>query len=220
MNVYVVVEGKSEKIVYSKWIPHVNPRLHEVEHISDLTNDTFVIVQGGGMPQYFEVIEAAIDDINSVRNIDRLVICVDSEDMTYQEKLLEVSSFVQPLSCQARVHIVIQHFCFEAWALGNHRAMPVTVHSANLRKFKQHFDVSKRDPELLTPLPVSELNRAQSASSYLRALLNAKWPHIATYIKGRNAGPVAHESYLRNLQLRRERTNHIPSFAQFVNAFT
>jgi hypothetical protein len=220
MNLYVVVEGKSEKLVYSEWIPHINPLLIEVQHVADVTNNSFVIVQGGGMPQYFDVIEAAIADINDLRNIDRLVVCVDSEDMTRQEKFDEVSSFIQSFTCHSRVHVVIQHFCFESWALANNRAMPSTVRSLTLKRFKAHFDVTKRDPELLLPLPDSELNRAQTAHSYLRAMLNAKWPHISAYVKGRDAGPVAHDSYLRNLRLRRTNTGHIPSFDNLIAAFS
>jgi hypothetical protein len=220
MNLYVVVEGLTEKTVYSEWIPQLNPLLHEVDHVADVTNNTFVIVQGGGMPQYYDLIASAIEDINSLHTFDRFVICVDSEDMTYADKLAEIVAFIKPLNCSVSVHIVVQHFCFEAWALGNHRAMPLSIHDPKLVQLKKHFDVSKRDPELLTPVPDSDLNRAQTAHGYLRAMLRAKWPHGSRYTKGRNAGPVAHTTYLRNLRLRIQNTKHIASFDHLVKAFS
>ncbi len=87
MNVYVVVEGKGDRIVYRSWIPLVNPDLRSVDSISEVTRDNFYIVSGMGYPHYFEIIDNAISDVNSPGSFDRLVVSVDSEDMNCEENI-------------------------------------------------------------------------------------------------------------------------------------
>src|SRR4030042_4720649 len=98
MNIHIVVEGvKGAAKVYETWVPLVNPRLTYVSHISELLNDNFSIVGGGGYPQYLGIIDDAIDDVNNFRNIQRLVIGVDSEEFSYQEKYREIEDHISSL---------------------------------------------------------------------------------------------------------------------------
>jgi len=99
MNIHVVVEGViGESRVYRHWIPLVNPSLSYVRHISLVRSNNFSIVAGGCYPNYYKRIEAAIQDVNTLNTIDRLVVAVDSEDKSYQVKLNDVQSFIQSLS--------------------------------------------------------------------------------------------------------------------------
>ncbi|MCD4743977.1 MAG: hypothetical protein K8R67_16060 [Desulfobacteraceae bacterium] len=96
MNVFIVVEGEiGERYVYEKWIPLINPKLSVVNSIFDIKNDNFAIIAGMGYPNYFDVIKSAIDDINGVNNIDRLVIAIDSEEMSFDDKLKEVEDYLK-----------------------------------------------------------------------------------------------------------------------------
>ena len=120
MNIYLVVEGRvGEKLVYGYWVPLVNQSLKVVDSIEDVTEDCLYIISGGGYPNYFEVISAAIEDVTSGGLFNRLVIAIDSEEMTYEDKRTEIQSFVDVHNIQFDCRIVIQHFCLETWALGN-----------------------------------------------------------------------------------------------------
>ena len=217
MNVYVVVEGPTEKHVYTRWIPLANPSLKYVEHPSLAQSDNFCIVSSMGYPVYFQVIDDAIQDVSASLVFDRLVVLVDSHDQTLGEKNAEIDKFLATKRCTVQVLIVIQHFCFEAWALGNRRLIRPSPTTQVLRTYKRIYDVRANDPELLPPYPPKSWNRSQFAASYLRAAFNEKHRNL-TYSKGQPEF-VAHPKYFEQLKLRRRDTGHIPSFASFLKAF-
>ena len=76
-----VVRKLGERYVYEKWIPFVKPTISKVDTIFDIVSNNFAIIAGGEYPNYFDVIEAALDDVNNTGNIDRLVIAIDSEEL-------------------------------------------------------------------------------------------------------------------------------------------
>ena len=218
MNIYVVVEGEvGERYVYEKWIPFVNPEMSRVATIFDIANNHFAIIAGGGYPNYFDVIAAAIEDVNSVGNIDRLVIAIDSEEMSFEGKYDEVSEFIRDKLCSSPIFIVIQHFCLETWALGNKRVGPRNPLSPIVRKYKTVFNVLERDPELLPPYLPEGLNRSQFAERYLRAMLNDRYRNL-TYAK-RNPTALLYKTYFTEVKKRLETTGHIASFQTFLDAF-
>lgn len=217
MNVYVVTEGIAEQKVYVEWIPLINDRLVQVTDLDQVVQDTFYLVSGNGYPSYFEMISNAIEDVNRYTAFSRLVVSVDSEDMTREEKLAEVEEFVSDKGCRVEVVIVVQHFCFEAWALGNRKIVRPNTQSVRLKRFRQIHDVRTRDPELLPPLDEDELTRAQFAAKYLRAALNDKHRNL-TYTK-KDPAALKNPKYLEQLRLRLQETGHIRSFEDFLNAF-
>lgn len=217
MNIAVVTEGRGDKKIYKSWIPLVNPDITYVDHIIDIFTDNFAIVSAFGYPSYFDVILGVIDDVNSHGSIDRVVIGVDSEEFTLQQKQAEMSTFLACISCSTPILVVYQHFCIETWALGNRRACPANPSHEPLSTFKRFFDVRTSDPELLTPYPPLGNNRAQFAETYLKAMLHARSPHT-TYIKSRPK-PLLHHTYFRQILRRHQATTHIASFAFFLDAF-
>jgi len=99
MNYYIVVEGKKvEPAVYNKWISYLNPKLHPISHISEFKEDDYLIFPGYGYPFYFEVINNAIQDVLGNPIIDYLIIAIDSEEMTYEEKYQEIQDFISDKS--------------------------------------------------------------------------------------------------------------------------
>jgi len=218
MNVYVVVEGKTEKPVYKVWIPLVNSNLTYVNDIYDIERNNFSIISAKGYPEYYnKIIRDAIQDVNEVGNIDRLVISVDSEENSREEKFEEVNSFLRDLQCVAPIIIVIQHFCIETWALGNRRIVRKNPQNQTLRKYRGIFDVLLNDPELLPRLPSENLNRAQFAFKYLKVILNERYPNI-TFTK-RRPYPLCHSTYFSEVSSRYYDTQHIASFSDFLGAF-
>ena len=218
MNLYVVVEGEvGEKYVYQNWIPFVNPILRYVHHVSMITDNNFAIISGGGFPNYFDVIEAAIDDVNSYDHIDRLVVAIDSEDLSYSEKLSEMNQHLLSVRCNAETRVIIQHFCLEAWALGNRLIMRPNPQCPKLIEYKRFYNVRSSDPELLPAYEKEQLNRAQFAEIYLRKALNDKFRNL-TYTKG-NPEALLHFKYFQRVKERYEQTDHIRSFNDFLSAF-
>jgi hypothetical protein len=217
MNIYVVVEGRAEKKIYKSWIPLVNPNLSFVDHISSVSNNNFIIVTGGGYPQYFSVIDSAISDVNDTNLFGRLVISIDSEDMTHEEKRSEVLNHLAEHECSTEVKVVIQHFCFETWALGNRRLVRKEPRTPDLRMYKRLFNVRANDPELLPAHPEKSLNRSQFAFKYLRAALFDRYKNLS-YSKG-SPEIVGHHKYFEQVRTRLQETQHIRSFETFLSAF-
>jgi len=226
VNIYVIVEGElGAKKLYTSWIPYVNSTLTYAPEIADVVNNHFYIEAAFGWPEYFDRIRNAIANVdflqrNGTRQFDRLVIVIDSEDMTYAEKEAEVMAEIQPalnaVALAIDYRLVIQHFCLEAWALGNRR-LAGGGPNATLAAYRALHNVHTLDPELLPPLPVQELNRAQFAYRYLRLLHNARY-HRQTYGKN-DPKVVAHKSYFNELVARLSTTGHIGSFNGFLGAF-
>lgn len=225
MNCYVVVEGRVvEKAVYQKWIPLVNGSLSYVEHPSLVTQDNFLIVSGNGYPNYLQVIEDALLDVRDCKDavgnalFDRLVICVDSEDMTCADKFNEIDDFVKSTKISiSDYRIVVQHFCFETWALGNRRIGARNPKNPKLVKYKKLHDVMYLDPEELPSLPEDRLNRSQFAEVYLRLMLNDKNKNIS-YSKSK-PDAVVHEKFFSEIKSRKAQTGHIQNFQAFLDAF-
>lgn len=219
MNIYVVVEGRVvEKAVFKVWIPQVNKALRPATYLEDVVENHFYIVSGNGYPNYLDVIDGALQDVSVGETFGRLVICVDSEDMTREEKRDEIDDYVK-MKGYAHIdyRIVVQHFCFEAWALGNRRIGARNPQNPSLVAYRQLYNVMSRDPEGLPPLAAEQLNRSQFAEKYLRLMLNEKNKNL-TYSKG-NPKVVAHPKYFAQLRSRLEETHHIASFGGFLEAF-
>ena len=217
-NYYIVVEGKkSEKHVYPSWLSYFRPDLRQVNTPNDIEDYTYYLISGMGYPFYFEIIENAITDINDNPQIECLVISVDSEEQTLEEKKEEIYNFVKDKINLNKVKIIIQHFCLETWALGNKVIYKRNPQDRLLREYCRLHNVCINDPELLPHFPKYDLNRAQLAEDYLKKLLKEKWSHL-TYNKRKPTALLNERYFLRVLQ-RFEETNHIRSFGMFLDAF-
>jgi hypothetical protein len=216
VNIYIVTEGKTEKIVFKHWIPMVNPSLSYIENLDELSINNFYIVSGKGYPYYFEIIEDAIDDVNQLQ-FDRLVLSMDSEEMSKQEKYDEVNEFILQKRCNSDIKIVVQHFCFEAWALGNRRLLRQNPSLPKLIDYKRFFNIKLNDPELLPAKHDEELNRSQLAEKYLCLAFNDRFRNL-TYMKS-NPQYIAHRTYLTQIRSRLTDTGHVASFGDFLEAF-
>ncbi|MBI1910791.1 MAG: hypothetical protein HYS21_02200 [Deltaproteobacteria bacterium] len=218
MNIYIIFEGENGiKKLYIDWIQLINPVLNYVSDISQIDNNNFYIIAGMGYPFYLEMISAGIEDVKNNKKFNRLVIIVDSEGMSFEEKKLEIQSEIDKNGYVFDYHIVVQHFCFETWALGNRRIFRGKIKNPKLREYKRIYDVLNNDPELLPDLKDGDINRAQFAYKYLRLILQEKFRNL-TYTKS-NPGPVNHPTYFSEIKKRFDETGHTASFEHFLNAF-
>lgn len=171
MNIYLVVEGGSTEMkVYPSWISEVNGTLVKVNYLSEVISDNYIMYSGGGYPNLFKMIENGIADINLNQQFDRLVVALDSEDEDYLTRYNEVEAFILSKAPRVPYKIIIQHFCIEAWALGNIKFLRKRPQGEPLSGYKNKFDVVINDPELLPACPEKEWNRAQFAEQYLKSI--------------------------------------------------
>ena len=217
MNIYVVVEGEiGEKYIYQRWIPYVNPTLSYVRNMFDIRDNDFSIISGMGYPQYLDVIQSAIEDVNAHGNIDRFVVAVDAEEMSYEEKYAEIHSHLARLDCRAEKIIIIQNFCLETWGLGNRKLIRRNPESEQLIEYKNIFDVTENDPEELPGY--KGFSRVRFAEVYLRTALLERNRSV-TYRKGK-PDALFPRTYFEQVRSRFEQTGHIKSFEGFLNAFS
>jgi hypothetical protein len=218
MNIYVVVEGEqTEKQVYRAWIRFVNPTLNPIETPDRFSKDKYYILASHGYPFVLESIEGAVADVVQYGNVDRLVIAVDSEDRSREQRFTEIEQHLARLKCPIASRVVVQHFCFETWALGNRKIVGRNVQDHVLRSYIRIYNVVKRDPELLPSYPSREWNRAQFAFAYLKSSIHDKHRNLS-YSKN-NPGVVIERSFFDQVVKRNTKTEHIQSFRDFLAAF-
>lgn len=215
MNYYVVVEGEGDKTVYSRWIPVLFPHLSEVEELSALVQDNFLLVEGRGYPNVMKRIEAGVHDVHTLGPDCRLIAAVDSEESTHEDRRAEVDARIANTGIAVNYRIIVQHFCIEAWGLGNRGIVPKKPRTERLRKCTAHYNVVINDPEQMTSPSWFEYGRARFAKRYLHDVIEE------SNHKGKsNSAVMSHEKYLREVVDRQRRTLHIPSFAALSAAFT
>jgi len=217
VNIYLVVEGVSESKVYPEWIKQVNSDLARVSYIDEVVENNFLLVGGGGYPYIFQLIDDAIEDTNNNLQFDRLVIALDSEDIDMEVRYQEIDAYIQSKAPRVEVKVIIQHFCFETWALGNIKIGPKNPSNVDLKAYKEIHNIITQDPQELPKLESENLNRAQFAFKYLKLAIRDKGNHI-TYSKNK-PDVVFHPKYFNALKDRLESTGHISSFSSFLNAF-
>lgn len=218
MNLYVVVEGKcGEKKVYPHWIKYLNNSMTQVYSLDEIHDNNFYIISGYGYPQYLSIIDDAIQDVKNHNQIDYLVVCVDSEDKSFQDKYNEIEVHMDQKIELNKIKIVIQHPCLEVWALGNKLLIKRNPQSLELRKYINLYNVRKLDPEGLPNNELEGLNRCQFAYQYLRKALNEVNPYLS-YSKS-NPKVIIDESYFHQIIKRFRKDSHIQSLKTLISAF-
>lgn len=214
MNILFIVEGKrTEKMLYKKWIPYLYNSLDYVSSISELHENNFTIISGGGNPQYFERIKEIFRDIIELNNVNYVFICVDSEELSFSEKLQEMKDFIAndcPL-IDCEIKIIVQNHCIETWLMGNKKINISTTSNKELQKYRDFHNVNILDPEYL--VSIDDRTIAQFTFNYFKLIIRDKG---LSYSKN-NVKYVGNQSYFNQLKKRFENDNHISSFGYFLN---
>ncbi len=218
MNYYIVVEGPVEKNIYRSWIPLINPKLSYCDDLMKITDDNFYIVSGDGYPNYLNIISNGIEDVNNTRLFQKMVISVDAEEMSYEEKLHELQNFTAQYPCISPIAIIIQFFCIETWGLGNRLFPRRTTTDKNLQIYYDFYNIVNDDPEQMPSIDPENYTRAQFAYKYLRKVVNDRNPRL-TYSKS-NPTVLTQNGYFEQIRKRLYETNHLSHFQEFIDAFT
>lgn len=209
MRWYVVVEGrKTEKIVYQAWIEHAFAGACRVLRVEDMVDDSYFILVGNGYPSYEQRIRNAIKDIRASGDaFDHLMICVDAEELSIEQRRSLIDDIVTGASCPVPYTIIVHDCCMETWFLGNRKFAKRDPESERLRQYYEFFDVRAEDPESL-PAMMPGTPRAAFHLEYLRQMFQER---RLSYSKQR-PGAVQEQTYLDELVRRAGETEHLRSF--------
>lgn len=219
MNVYFLVEGKTELKVYPKWLGHLLPALSRVNFAQEATDNNYYLISGLGFPRLLDVtLFDSVKEINELGNYDYLVLAVDADNMSEQEKVAEIYQFLKDnaisLTPRCRLQLIAQKSCMETWFMGNKKVYTKTVgkHS-DFYSHAKFYDVSQQDPELMDKKSGFTKSVSIYHEIYLRKMLAEK---NITYSKT-NPKTVDERHYLEQLQNRVKETAHLSSLNNFFS---
>lgn len=242
MNFYFVFEGKTESIVYRKWLSVLLPNISEVNSYDEIVNNNFYYESDMGVPDCYNVVANAIQEINEVPLYDYLVLFVDADRYTIEEKKQEALLLIEeklhdsknnyrykklPPNCQ--FNIIVQKVCIETWFLGNKTFFIRNPQNTILQQYIKYFDVSANDPEALasefeqsndgTATIFGYSTKAKFHEGYLREIFKERLNGIA-YNKSKPR-EVQEPTYLRHLQRRvKEYPSQLDSFQEMLKFCT
>lgn len=208
MNIYFLVEGKTERKVYPRWISYFSPELERVNSPSDANKNNYYLISGGGFPSILDNhLRDSVDDVNFVGNYDYLVLALDTDDFTAVQKIDEVDSFIRIneislLDCE--LIIIPQVVCMETWFLGNRKIYARNPSNDEGMMYSHYYDVSRDDPELMKTSNSFTGSIGDFHYRYLKSMLREK--HIR-YSKTKPA-EVGKEHYIIELTKRLENDSY------------
>ncbi len=97
----------------------------------------------------------AIQDIRDTGKFSHLVVCLDAEQLSIQERAGKVqqalaewqSDFPELHLNQVTFEIIVHNRCIETWLLGNREIVPENPRNQDLINFLGLYDVRVKDPE-------------------------------------------------------------------------
>ena len=175
MNLYFLVEGKTEKKVYAEWVKHLIPELTLAKSLNNVQQNNYYLFNGGGYPKLLdEFLSEAVSEINQMGRFDYLVIVLDADEVTVEERVQEVlaqftTDKLHLERCQLQV--IVQNKCFESWFLGNRVAFIRQPQASFLRDCINFYNVAQDDPERMYKPAAFIESASKFHFTYLRAML-------------------------------------------------
>jgi len=178
MNLYFLVEGKTERILYPKWLEYLIPSLKRIDNPYDASNNCYYLISGEGYPGLLDnhLLNSAID-INNSGAYNYFIIALDSDEVTTSERVQEVNKRVIDKRINigdCKLKIIVQNRCIETWLLGNRNVFTRNPTTQELIEYIRFFDVYKDNPELMN----SPIDYQETISTfhyeYLRLMLYEK----------------------------------------------
>lgn len=220
MNIYFLVEGKTERKVYPKWIAHFAPVLSRINCPTDAVENNYYLISGGGFPSILDNHFAdSVKDVNSIDNYDFLVLVIDTDNVSEAQKREEVFEYIHANNISltnCELVIIPQVVCMETWFLGNRRIYARNSSSIEITAFSQHYDVANNDPELMGVSNNYSGTIGNFHYQYLKSMLRAK------NIRYSKTSPkdVGRTHYINELEMRLENdTNSLHSMRSLFSFF-
>lgn len=233
MNFYFVFEGKTEHIVYKKWLSVLLPFLTEVDSFDVINENNYYYESDMGVPSCYRVVANAIQEINEIPKYDYLVLFTDADRFTVEEKKAEAFEKIKlelegktfkflPKNCKLKV--IVQKVCLETWFLGNKKFFVRNPQNNEmLKQYIKYFDVSENNPEDLAIEFIQDKENSKEIFGYkTKAMFHEGY--LREIFKERNLSyckprpkEVQEEFYLKQLSSRIEtNSDHLLSFQEFI----
>ena len=213
MNLYILVEGKTEAKVYALWLSHLIPRISRVKLACQAKNNDCFLVPSKGYPEILNDLQDCVKDVND-GNFNYLVVILDVDESTVSERIEEVKNSAAKLNRNTELIVIPQNRCIETWFLGNTKVFKQNPQNTTLAEYIQFYNVKTNDPEKMgKPDEDSPETHSQFHAAYCKAFL--KEGNIS-YTKKFPRG-VTEGSYLDELKLRIEKTSHLLSLQRFLD---
>ncbi|HHG86022.1 MAG TPA: hypothetical protein ENJ82_14840, partial [Bacteroidetes bacterium] len=123
MNLYFLVEGRrTEAKVYPAWLRHLLPDHNRVMNAWAADKSNYYLFSGEGYPSILSHLKVAIEEINEIGKYQFLLVCVDADEATVEERETEIYRFLHLNRIRLRgceLKIIVQNRAIESWFLGN-----------------------------------------------------------------------------------------------------
>ncbi len=204
MNIYFLVEGKTERKVYPKWLAHLSPHLERVNAPGDAANNNYYLISGGGFPSILDNhLVDSVSDVNAAGNYDYLVLAIDTDDISADEKEEEVRRFVISNNIvldSCKLIVMPQVVCMETWFLGNRSIYDRNSSSDDVLALTKHYNTADNDPEKMRQPEGYSGSIGDYHFHYLKTMLREKGI-TSSYRKSEPRG-VATPHYIEELRNR------------------
>jgi hypothetical protein len=220
MNLYILVEGEQTELqLYPQWLLHLIPELSRIDNFQGATENSYFLISGFGIPSIYNHAVNAIKDVNLANNYDYLIIALDAEELSPEERKNSLLDYIKKsnvtLNENCEIEVIIHNKCVETWFLGNRNVYKRNPQGAKFQKYSQYYNVEINDPELMGRFPDFK-RTAHFHESYLREMLKE---YNLRYRKSR-PGDVVKEYYLKEIIKRTEDLpEHLKCFSSGIEIF-
>lgn len=232
MNLYFLVEGTTESEFYPRFVDYYfEKKLIQVNEYGLANSNNYYLISCDGYPYIFTgsqkpdydvtALKSAILEVNDNPIYDYLIICLDADETTIQEKLTEFQQYVEKyekegvvLNDYCKFKLIVQNRCIETWFLGNRKIYSPNPSNEPLISYTRYFNVKKEDPEQMGNYS-EDFTHQDFHLQYLRAMLREK---RKTYRKEGLVNTVAEKEYLHQIEKRaKSPENHLQTFNDFLS---
>ena len=141
----------------------------------DALTNNYYLISGQGYPRLLDVtLPNAVDEVIDSGVYDYLVVVLDADDVSVEERINEVMSRLENAklgSCELKV--IVQNCCVESWLLGNRRVFQHQPQDGELSKYIRFYSVYDDEPELMGN-PLNSGSKAAFHKKYLKLMLGER----------------------------------------------
>lgn len=222
MNYYFLLEDeKSFMKILPKWLEYIDFKCIRVVDIKDVKENNYILQSGKGVTQL--ITKVLFDTIDTILcnpgKINKLVILIDTENGDEEDRKKQIFTKIQEKynmnEFQFEILVFVCNHCFETWLLGAEGLYPQedVEKKSDFYPFYKHYNIGEKNPEEMTvPIDCDE-TIAKYHFHYLCELFRYR---KVRYSKSK-PDFVSTREYFGSMRKRIEHTDHIPSFAKFIN---
>lgn len=230
MNLYFLVEGFTESGFYPKFLEfYFDNAFKRVDFACDAKENNYYLLNSGGCDFLYTgsqipkdddaCLKNAIKEINENPVFDYLIICIDADEFSIEERKDEFDKYIKKytkenisLSKSCTFQLVIQNRCLETWFLGNEKMFKQNPANEPYISYVKYYNVKQGDPEKMGNYS-DKFTHQDFHLQYLRKMLSEK----KQIYKKETPDTILNVKYLNELEKRSTKKNkHLQTFAQFV----